>query len=54
MYLQFNNPGEVITKVGISAVSAEGALKNLDAEVPDFDFKKDPEGSQSYLERRIE
>ncbi|NHA07360.1 glycoside hydrolase family 92 protein [Mucilaginibacter sp. HC2] len=40
MYLQFDNPGEVISKVGISSVSAEGALKNLDAEVPDFDFKK--------------
>ena len=40
MYLQFDNPGEVISKVGISAVSAEGALKNLDAEIPDFDFKK--------------
>lgn len=40
MFLQFDNPGEVITKVGLSAVSAEGALKNLDAEVPDFDFKK--------------
>ncbi|WP_198170250.1 GH92 family glycosyl hydrolase [Mucilaginibacter arboris] len=40
MYMQFDNPGEVIAKVGISSVSAEGALKNLDAEVPDFDFKK--------------
>ncbi|GAA4333592.1 GH92 family glycosyl hydrolase [Mucilaginibacter gynuensis] len=40
MYIQFDNPGEVIVKVGISAVSAEGALKNLDAEVPDFDFVK--------------
>jgi putative alpha-1,2-mannosidase len=40
MYIQFDNPGEVISKVGISAVSAEGALKNLDTEVPDFDFKK--------------
>lgn len=40
MYLQFDNPGEVIAKVGISSVNAEGALKNLDAEVPDFDFKK--------------
>jgi len=40
MYIQFDNPGEVISKVGISDVSAEGALKNLDAEVPDFDFKK--------------
>ena len=40
MYIRFDNPGEVISKVGISSVSAEGALKNLDAEVPDFDFKK--------------
>jgi putative alpha-1,2-mannosidase len=40
LFLQFDNPGEVISKVGISSVSTEGALKNLDAEVPDFDFKK--------------
>jgi putative alpha-1,2-mannosidase len=40
MYIQFDNPGEVISKVGISSVSADGALKNLDSEVPDFDFKK--------------
>lgn len=40
MFLQFDNPGEVVTKVGLSSVNAEGALKNLDAEVPDFDFKK--------------
>lgn len=40
MFIRFDNPGEVISKVGISDVSAEGALKNLDAEVPDFDFKK--------------
>ena len=40
MYIRFDNPGEVISKVGISSVSAEGALKNMDAEVPDFDFKK--------------
>ena len=40
MYMQFDDPGEVVSKVGISSVSADGALKNLDAEVPDFDFKK--------------
>jgi putative alpha-1,2-mannosidase len=40
MFLQFDNPGEVISKVGISAVSADNALKNLDTEVPDFDFKR--------------
>jgi putative alpha-1,2-mannosidase len=27
MYIQFDNPGEVVSKVGISAVSAEGALE---------------------------
>ena len=40
LFVQYDNPGEVIAKVGISAVSADGALKNLDAEIPDFDFKK--------------
>ena len=40
MYLRFDNPGQVISKVGISSVSTEGALNNLDSEVPDFDFKK--------------
>lgn len=40
MYIQFDNPGEVVSKVGISSVSTEGAEKNLDEEVPDFDFKK--------------
>lgn len=40
MYIQFDNPGEVLSKVGISSVSVDGALKNLDTEMPDFDFKK--------------
>ncbi|WDF53669.1 GH92 family glycosyl hydrolase [Mucilaginibacter sp. KACC 22063] len=40
MFIQFNDPKEVIAKVGISSVSTDGALKNLDAEVPDFDFKR--------------
>ncbi|MDT3401591.1 GH92 family glycosyl hydrolase [Mucilaginibacter terrae] len=40
MFVQFDDPKEVLVKVGISAVSAEGALKNLDAEVKDFDFKR--------------
>ncbi len=29
---------KILVKVGISAVSAEGARKNLDAEIPDWDF----------------
>jgi putative alpha-1,2-mannosidase len=40
LFIQFDNPNEVLSKVGISSVSADGALKNLDAEVPDFDFKR--------------
>ena len=40
MFVQFDNPHDVIAKVGISSVSAEGALKNLDDEVPDFNFDK--------------
>ncbi|MEO8885432.1 MAG: GH92 family glycosyl hydrolase [Mucilaginibacter sp.] len=37
--LQFGSVSEVISKVGISSVSTDGALKNLDTEVPGFDFK---------------
>ncbi|TWR26139.1 glycoside hydrolase family 92 protein [Mucilaginibacter achroorhodeus] len=40
MYVRFDDPGSVISKVGISSVSTDGALKNLDTEVNDFDFKK--------------
>lgn len=40
MYIRFDDPREVIAKVGISSVSADGALKNLDTEVPDFDFRR--------------
>ncbi|HEY4326772.1 MAG TPA: GH92 family glycosyl hydrolase [Mucilaginibacter sp.] len=40
MFIQFDDPDEVLAKVGISSVSTDGALKNLDAEIPDFDFKK--------------
>jgi putative alpha-1,2-mannosidase len=40
MYVQFDDPKEVLVKVGISSVSAEGALKNLDTEIKDFDFKQ--------------
>jgi putative alpha-1,2-mannosidase len=40
MYVQFDDPKQVQVKVGISSVSAEGALKNLDAEIKGFDFKQ--------------
>jgi len=40
LFLRFDDPNELISKVAISSVSTEGALKNMDAEVPDFDFKR--------------
>ncbi|MBE9585119.1 glycoside hydrolase family 92 protein [Mucilaginibacter sp. JRF] len=40
MYVQFDDPGEVAIRTGLSHVSAAGALKNLDAEIPDFDQRK--------------
>lgn len=40
LYVRFDNPDEILVKTGISAVSDENARKNLDAEMPDFDFKK--------------
>ncbi len=35
-----NNNGVLLAKVGISGVSIEGARKNLDAEITDWNFKK--------------
>jgi len=53
MYIRFDDPGEVITKVGISSVSTDGALRNLDAEVPDFDFKKVEKAAKSLWENEL-
>ncbi|UXX80996.1 GH92 family glycosyl hydrolase [Reichenbachiella carrageenanivorans] len=36
----FEAPTELVVKVGISYVSIENARKNIEAEVPDFDFEK--------------
>ncbi|HWK06582.1 MAG TPA: GH92 family glycosyl hydrolase [Puia sp.] len=33
-------PGEVMLKIGISPVSSEGAIANIEAEIPDWDFSK--------------
>ncbi len=40
--LQVENAGdtELLVKVALSAVSEEGAIKNLEAEIPDWDFEK--------------
>jgi putative alpha-1,2-mannosidase len=53
MYIRFDNPGEVIAKVGISSVSTDGALRNLNAEVPDFDFKKVMKDAKSAWENQL-
>jgi putative alpha-1,2-mannosidase len=37
--LQFENPGELLVKAGLSVTSTDGAKKNLDTEIPAFDFK---------------
>lgn len=34
------SPGTMMLKVGISPVSAENALKNIQSEIPDWDFEK--------------
>ncbi|MEJ2443824.1 MAG: GH92 family glycosyl hydrolase [Exilibacterium sp.] len=40
--LHFDDAGDapLLVKVGISSVDIEGALKNLDSEIPDFDFER--------------
>jgi predicted alpha-1,2-mannosidase len=46
--------GEVIhVKVGISGVSAEGALKNVDTEIPDWDFSKVRHAAHAAWQREL-
>ena len=45
---------EILVKVGISAVSIEGARKNLGAEVPDWNFKKTKEAAAAKWETELE
>jgi predicted alpha-1,2-mannosidase len=40
MALSFNNPGELLVKVGISPVSIANAKENLEAEIPGWNFNK--------------
>ena len=48
------SPGEVIlVKTGISGVSAEGALKNLEAEIPDWDFAKVRKAAKQSWQREL-
>lgn len=54
-YVKFStNENEVIiVKVGISAVSIEGARKNLEQEAPDFDFNKVKEKAENTWEKEL-
>jgi predicted alpha-1,2-mannosidase len=39
LYFDLEQGEEVLMKIGISAVDAEGAMKNLDTEITDWDFE---------------
>ncbi len=43
----------LLVKVGISAVDIEGALRNLDAEMPDWDFGKIQQAAAAAWEREL-
>jgi predicted alpha-1,2-mannosidase len=45
--------GPLLVKVGISAVSAEGALRNLDADIPDWDFARVQHAAVAAWEREL-
>ena len=48
------SPGEVIyVKTGISGVSAEGALKNLESEIPDWDFDRARSAARQSWQREL-
>src|SRR6202042_3085705 len=53
MYIRFDDPREAIAKVGISSVSADGAMRNLDAEVPDFNFRRVVKEAKSAWETAL-
>lgn len=38
-FVRFNNPSEVLARVGISFVSAEQACSSAESEIPGLDFK---------------
>ena len=45
--------GPLLVKVGISAVSVEGARRNLEAEIPDWDFDRVREAADAAWEREL-
>jgi putative alpha-1,2-mannosidase len=53
-FVRFNTASQKVirAKVGISAVSTDGAKLNLTTEIPDWDFEKIKAGSCQCLEQR--
>ncbi|WPO78293.1 GH92 family glycosyl hydrolase [Flavobacterium sp. KACC 22761] len=52
--LYFENPKEVKAKVGISPVDERGALQNLDAEIPHWDFDKTQKQATALWKNQLE
>lgn len=54
-YVQFStHSGEaVLARIGISAVSIEGAKKNLEQEIPDFNFDKVKQNAEKIWEKEL-
>lgn len=48
-----NTPGKVMLKVGISPVSSDGALANINAEIPGWDFEKVVAASTAKWNREL-
>lgn len=47
------NDQEILLKVGLSAVSVEGAKKNLNSEIPHWDFEKTLKETQAKWEKEL-
>lgn len=54
-YVRFatNNGEVVLVRIGISAVSIEGARNNLDKEIPYFNFEKTKQNAQKVWEKEL-
>lgn len=52
--LYFENPTNIQVKVGISPVDERGALQNLDAEIPNWDFNKAKQQANELWKKQLE
>ncbi len=53
LFLQFDDPHEVIAKVGISSVDENGAFNNLETEMPDFDFNRTVKNAKAAWNKEL-